>query len=66
MDRDVLHWNRTSDQYNMNNWNNAYLGYDEDLMFNYQFKGFPSKRVYDKNNQAMEFDFQQIEDMLKK
>lgn len=63
MDREFSHWEKTTNQYKMN-WKNLYIGYDEDLMSYYQFRGFPSKFAYGKNNEAIEFDFEVIEKLL--
>lgn len=64
MDREFSHWEKTTNQYKMN-WKNLHIGYDEDLMSYYQFRGFPSKFAYGKNNEALEFDFEVIEELLK-
>lgn len=64
MDFAINTWQNTSDDYDMQ-WQNLYLGYDENLMFNYRFKGFPTKRVFNTKKQPIEFDFQEIDDLLK-
>lgn len=64
MDWQLKHWERTSNEYQIK-WSNLYIGYDEDLMNYYQFRGFPSKFAYGNNNEKLEFDFEVIEDLLK-
>lgn len=64
MDRRIEDWEKVTNDYNIQ-WTNLYAGDINDIMYHYQFTGFPTKRAYNQNNKPIDFDFQIIDNLLK-
>jgi len=64
MDRRIADWEEVTEDYNIQ-WTNLFVGDINDIMYHYQFTGFPAKRAYDQENNPIDFDFQIIDNLLK-